>query len=40
MLAFDKERCCGCSAFMCVCPKHAFSMQPDEEGFLYHVIDE
>lgn len=40
MLAFDKERCCGCSACMSVCPKHAISMQPDEEGFLYPVIDE
>ena len=40
MLAFDKERCCGCSACMSVCPKHAISMQRDEEGFFFPVIDE
>lgn len=39
-LAENKAECCGCSACMSVCPRMAISMQPDEEGFLYPVIDE
>ncbi len=35
-----KEDCCGCSACASICGKHAISMQPDEEGFLYPHIDE
>lgn len=34
-----KENCCGCSACFNSCPKQAISMQPDEEGFLYPVIN-
>lgn len=34
-----RESCCGCSACFAVCPAGAISMQPDEEGFLYPVID-
>jgi coenzyme F420-reducing hydrogenase beta subunit len=34
-----KENCCGCSACYNSCPKQAISMQSDEEGFLYPVID-
>jgi len=34
-----RESCCGCSACFAVCPAEAISMQPDEEGFLYPVID-
>jgi len=34
-----KEQCCGCTACYAICPKSAISMQPDEEGFLYPVID-
>ncbi|MBU5484380.1 Coenzyme F420 hydrogenase/dehydrogenase, beta subunit C-terminal domain [Clostridium sp. MSJ-11] len=34
-----KENCCGCSACYNVCPKQAISMEPDEEGFLYPVIE-
>lgn len=30
-----KEDCCGCSACYNACPKHAITMTPDEEGFLY-----
>lgn len=40
LLAENKAECCGCSACMSVCPRMAISMQPDEEGFLYPVIDE
>ena len=35
-----KELCCGCEACFCICPKDAISMQEDEEGFYYPVIDE
>jgi coenzyme F420-reducing hydrogenase beta subunit len=35
----NKEDCCGCSACKSICPKSAISMQPDEEGFLYPVVD-
>ena len=35
-----KELCCGCTACYAICPNQAISMQPDEEGFLYPVIDE
>ena len=32
--------CSGCSACYSICPKKAISMQENEEGFLYPVIDE
>ena len=35
-----KEDCCGCTACYAICPKNAISMQPDEEGFDYPVVDE
>ena len=35
----QKEECCGCSACANACPVSAIAMQPDEEGFLYPVID-
>ena len=34
-----KEDCCGCSACYSICPKSAITMQPDEEGFDYPVIN-
>jgi coenzyme F420-reducing hydrogenase beta subunit len=34
-----REACCGCSACMSICPQKAIKMSPDEEGFLYPVID-
>lgn len=38
---FDrKAACCGCGACATICPVNAIEMQPDEEGFLYPVIDE
>lgn len=34
-----KEECCGCTACFAICPKSAITMEPDEEGFLYPVVD-
>lgn len=34
-----RENCCGCTACFAVCPVHAIAMRPDEEGFLYPVVD-
>lgn len=33
------KKCCGCAVCEQVCPKHCIEMKPDEEGFLYPVID-
>lgn len=35
----DKTKCCGCTACVSCCPKKCISMQYDEEGFLYPVVD-
>lgn len=35
----DRSECCGCTACAAVCPRGAIAMEPDEEGFLYPVID-
>lgn len=35
-----KEHCFGCEACHQICPKNAISMNEDEEGFRYPVIDE
>lgn len=35
-----KEECCGCSACYSICPQNAISMEPDEQGFLYPIIQE
>ena len=35
----NRENCCGCSACFSICPVHAISMNPDEEGFLYPIVD-
>ena len=35
----DKKDCCGCHACATVCVKHCIMMLPDEEGFLYPVVD-
>lgn len=35
----EKEKCCGCSACEMICPVNAIQMKPDEEGFLYPVVD-
>lgn len=34
-----KEICCGCGGCAQLCPKDAITMQPDEGGFLYPVVD-
>lgn len=39
-LYLKKEDCCGCSACYSICAKHAITMKPDEEGFLYPEIDQ
>lgn len=40
ILFVEKENCCGCTACYAICPKEAITMQPDEEGFEYPIIDE
>lgn len=35
----DKTKCCGCTACASVCPKKCITMQYDEEGFLYPVVN-
>ena len=35
----DKKDCCGCSACAQRCPKQCITMQTDNEGFLYPVVD-
>lgn len=35
----DKRDCCGCTACENVCGHSAISLQPDELGFLYPVVD-
>lgn len=36
----DKKICTGCGACYNICPKKAITMKPNEEGFLYPIIDE
>ena len=36
---YSKGNCCGCGACEQICPKKCISMLPDEEGFLYPVVD-
>ena len=38
-LFVEKYECCGCSACYAICPKGAISMQTDEEGFFYPIIN-
>lgn len=35
----NKETCCGCGACASICPKGAIEMKPDNQGFIYPVID-
>jgi len=40
MILFEnKKDCCACGACLNICPKSAISMQEDEYGFVYPVID-
>ena len=36
----QKNNCCGCRACANICPVSAITMQEDEEGFFYPVVDE
>lgn len=38
-LYLSRENCCGCTACLAICPADAILMRPDEEGFLYPVVD-
>lgn len=38
-LYLDRSECCGCTACAAVCPKDAVSMDSDEEGFAYPVVN-
>ena len=35
----DKSQCCGCHACVSVCARQCITMQEDNEGFLYPVVD-
>lgn len=35
----EKKDCCGCSACYSICPQRAITMNEDDEGFLYPIID-
>ncbi len=35
----DMKNCTGCSSCFSICPNNAISMQKNEEGFLYPIID-
>lgn len=35
----DKKECCGCGSCAQCCPQKCISMNEDQEGFLYPVID-
>lgn len=35
----EKEECCGCTACLNICSNFAISMEFDEEGFKYPVVD-
>lgn len=39
-LKSDLSKCCGCSACLNICPTQAISMQEDQLGFLYPIIDD
>lgn len=40
MLFKRKEECCGCTACYAACPKSAITMEEDNEGFMYPIIQE
>lgn len=39
-LVENKSSCCACTACVSICPKGAITMVPDENGFVYPVVDE
>lgn len=36
----QKDECCGCIACYAICPMKAITMNVDDEGFVYPVIDQ
>ncbi len=40
ILFSNKAECCACGACLNICPQNVISMQEDEFGFLYPVVDE
>ena len=38
-LAIPKAECAGCTACMVACPRKCISMQSDDEGFFYPIVD-
>ena len=36
----DKYKCCGCNACVQKCPKQCITMQDDEQGFSYPLVDD
>jgi len=36
----DKQKCCGCSSCVQVCPKQCISFNEDEQGFRYPVVNQ
>ena len=36
---FDRKQCTGCGACVNACPSQAISMKPDNNGFLYPVVN-
>lgn len=35
----EKQKCCGCTACVAICPENYISMREDSEGFLYPSVD-
>ena len=35
----DKKNCCGCAACAQICPKRCISMEADQEGFYYPIVE-
>lgn len=35
----EKEKCCGCTACLQICPKNCIKMEYDAEGFFYPIVD-
>lgn len=38
-LLVEKKDCCGCTACVSICGRHALSLKEDEEGFLYPIVN-
>lgn len=40
MIIADAQKCCGCAACMNICPASAITMQENNDGFLFPLIDD